>query len=619
VYNLLDQTLRYAVFALLAILGPGWGIQRLARVAPDRALVIPLGTAAAAAACWIAAVTGLAWLFPAVVALLNLALFLPRRPLRPAEAPSMGGALPAAAAVVLLLAATQYPWNRLAPSGEFLLDPLVPQDTAFHVGLTRELAIGYPPQVPGVSGFPLGYHLGLDLVRAAAWRFAGVDPYHAISRFDVTLGALALLLALRAATRAAGGAALAVALAPWTLLATDFSFVFAGNPQAHWWTDLLRGNVLLSMAVANPIVPALALALGALVALARHEAGEGRGWLALAALQAAAVPFFKVFLGAHLLLGLGLALPLARGPRRAALAALAAPCAVATAALVFGQGGQTLDVALAPLDLVRETREILGLDAAGGPALALWALVWLAASLGLRMLGVPAAIRAAAGPSAPARIMAFMALSAWPLGLLFRVSAPRTLPGQKPFNDAYVLIEQGGPLLWIFTVIALAPLAAGPRVRRVAVIAAAAALSLPSTLQFVRKKAAEPPDPMPAGIVRAMAALSAASRPGEVVLQRPGARYPPPPLVLAGRRVPYERFTPFMAQFVAPDDLERRHEAVYRFFRTHDRAEAIAIARSLDARYLCLYGPDRVRFDTTDLLVPIHEEPQARCYSFRTP
>jgi len=181
-----------------------------------------------------------------------------------------------------------------------------------------------------------------------------------------------------------------------------------------------------------------------------------------------------------------------------------------------------------------------------------------------------------------------------------------------------VLIEQGGPLLWIFTAIAIARLA-GAGTRLVAVVAAAAALCLPSTAQFVLKKATEPPDPMPAGIVRAMRALEAASAPGEVVMQRPGARYPPPPVVLAGRRVPFERFTPFMAQFVAAEDLERRHQTVFRFFRTNDRAEAIAIARSLDARYLCLYGADRVRFDTTGLLAPIHEEPAARCYRLTLP
>ena len=104
--------------------------------------------------------------------------------------------------------------------------------------------------------------------------------------------------------------------------------MFAGNPQAHWWTDLLRGNLLLSLAYANPIVPALGLVLGRLVSLSRFEETGDRGHLALAALQSAAVPFFKVFLGAHLLLGLGVAWLLARTrpapgapPGRAALRA----------------------------------------------------------------------------------------------------------------------------------------------------------------------------------------------------------------------------------------------------------------------------------------------------------
>jgi hypothetical protein len=117
-------------------------------------------------------------------------------------------------------------------------------------------------------------------------------------------------------------------------------------------------------------------------------------------------------------------------------------------------------------------------------------------------------------------------------------------------------------------------------------------------------------------MVRAVAALERVSRPGDVVLQRPGARYPPAPVVLAGRRVPYERFTPYLTQFAPRPALEARHELVYRFFRTTSRDEARAIARSLDARFLALYGRDRVRFDTTGVLEPIHEEEGARLYRF---
>ena len=47
---MLAITLRYAAFALLAVVGPGIALQRLARVAVDPALVVPLGFAATAAA-----------------------------------------------------------------------------------------------------------------------------------------------------------------------------------------------------------------------------------------------------------------------------------------------------------------------------------------------------------------------------------------------------------------------------------------------------------------------------------------------------------------------------------------------------------------------------------------
>lgn len=610
--SVLPSTLAYAAFAGVALVGPGAALQRLLAGAIDPALVLPIGLAWCAAATWLSLATGISWLCPLLIGLALVAGL--RRSGGLAPGPSLRGAAAPFAVLVVLLALTQYPGNRLSAEGSFLLDPFVAFDTAFHVGLTRELTIGYPPQLPGVAGFPVGYHLGTDLVRAAALRWAGVDPYDTISRFDVTLGALALLLAVRAAARAVGASSFAVALAGWTLLATDFSFAFAANPQAHWWADLLRGNVLVSLFLANPVVPALAMALGALVALRRHENDEGRGWLAIAAALGAAVPFFKVFLGAHLLLGLGVA-ALLRPGRWRALAAAAAPCLLATAALAFGRGAETVVVRPAPLDLVAVTRETLGLDPLSGVALAGWALAWLAASLGLRMLGLPAAVRALMHGPAVSAALAAMALAAWPLGLLFRVSAPEALAGQRVINDAAYLIEEGGPLLWIFTALALAELAAAGR-RRPMVLAMAAALALPSTVHFVVKKAMLAPDPVPAGMVRAVQAVAAASRPGDVVMQRSGGRYPPLPVVLFGRRVPYERFTPYLTQFASAEALERRHEMVYRFFRTTDRAEALDIARQVGARYLCLYGGERVRFDRTGLLAPIRQEPEARCYDF---
>jgi hypothetical protein len=463
-----------------------------------------------------------------------------------------------------------------------------------------------------VAGFPLGYHLGTDLVRAAALRWAGTSPWDSITRLDVTLWAVALLLALRALLARLGVPPLAVALAPWTLLLTDFSFVFAANPQAHWWTDLLRGNLLLSLVYANPIVPALALAVGALLSLSRFEETGDRGHLALAALQSASVAFFKVFLGAHLLLGLGVACLLVRRGPRAALVLAALPAGLATAVLALGQGGETVRVVLAPLDLARVTRETLGLRPLSGAALLAWSGAWLVASLGLRLLALPGAFRVLRGQAA-ASALAAMALAGWPLGLLLRVSAPEVLPGQKVVNDAAYLVEQSGPLLWVFAAIALAAFAKSP-LRRCLALAAVLLLAAPATWQYAAKKAATPPARLPASMVRAVRALERVSAPGDVVLQRPGARYPPAPVILAGRRVPYERFTPYLTQFASKRDLEARHEVVYRFFRTTSRDEAMAIARSLHASFVALYGPDRVRFDTTGLLEPVYEEEEARVY-----
>ena len=361
------------------------------------------------------------------------------------------------------------------------------------------------------------------------------------------------------------------------------------------------------------MVPALSLALAALVVLDDALAGGApRGPLALAAVLAAAVPYFKVFLGAQLLLGLGVAFLLARPRRRLALALVALPCALATAALVLGQGGETVRVSLAPFDLARTTRDTLGLLPIGGWRFALWASFWIAASLGVRLVGLGDAARALRA-SAPAVVLAVMALSGWPLGLAFDVSAPEVLPNQKFVNDAAYLVEQSGPLLWLFTAVVLGRLAPN-RARRAAVIALLVLLAVPSTLQYAVKKASTPADRLPGAMVRAMDALERVSRPGDVVMQRPGARYPPAPVVLVGRRVPYERFTPYLTQFASREALLARHEAVYRFFRTPSRDEALAIARSLDARFLALYGGDRVRFDTTGVLEPVYEEDGARVF-----
>jgi hypothetical protein len=611
--SLLGPSSAFILFTSVCLLAPGLGLQRALRLPADPALVLPLGGAATAAAYWLSLLTGLPWLFPVVIAALCVPLVLTAPPRQPA----LGGPglWLAFAAIVGVLGLTVYPLHRLDREGQFLLDgePALAADNAFHAGVTHELDLGYPPQVPGLAGFTLRYHLGTDLVRAAALRWAGVGPYDSINRLDVTLWALALLLAVRGIARATFAAPLAAALAGLTLVAGDFSFLLAGNPQAHWWTDLLRGNLLLSLAYANPVMPALALALGCLIALAHHRDDGRAGWVWIAGALAFAVAFFKVFLGAHLALGLAVAGALRRD-RRALI--LAAAAGLSTAWLTLGSGGaHGVDVSVAPLDLVNVTRETLALPVLGGAHLVAWAALWLFASVGLRWLGLGPALVAMRGPT-HATALAVMALSGWPLGLLFKVAPPDAVAGQRPINDASFFVEQSGPLLWIFAAMTLARLA--ERHSRPLVLGLAALLALPSTVHFVVKKAGQAPHAMPAATVRAMTKLAEASAPGEVILQRPRKLYPPPPVILIGRRVPLDRFMPYLTQFAPKDDVERRHEAVFRFFERAGAAEAREIARTLGTRYLCLYeGEPRPQPEVVQLYEKVYEEPGVGVYRLR--
>ena len=611
--EVLRPLLASTAFVLVALVGPGVALQRLLRLPVDPAVVLPLGGAGAAFFYWLSLAGGAPWLFAALVLVVDASLLIGAgRRWRWAEGPSLRGALPPFLALLAVFAVSEYGQNRRLPDGSFASDPLVPEDQTFHVALTWELSQGYPPQVPGLSGFPLGYHLGQPLLRAAALRWAGVHPYDSLSRLDITLWALALVLALRGITARLGGSPMAVALVPWTLLAADFSFLFAGNPRLDWWIAFAEGNLLFSLLHANSSIPALCLAISCLVALDRPRAGEGRGPLVLAAALALAVPFFKVFLAAQLLLGLGVACILGRDRLAALVAAL--PAALATAFLVLGSAGATLTVALDPLLAVRANRQLLGLVPAEGVSLLLWSLVWIATSLGLRVLGLGRAFEALRSGRAAPVAFATMALSGWPLGLLLRVHPTELLQRKTHFNEATYFLEQSGPLLWVFFVLALTAVGlAGARAATAAV--ASAALALPSSVQFVMHERELPPGRMPRAIVESVAALGLVTAPGSVVLIKPDPRrYPPPPLVLIGRRVPFTQSIPYLTQFAPRKELEARLLAVRTFFQTGEPGEARSIARALGARYVCLYGSDRLGFDPADVMRPVFERENARVY-----
>jgi hypothetical protein len=611
-------------------------LQRLARVRVEPALVVPAGLLFCGGAYWLSLVTGLSLFFPSAVVAANLPLLKLGVPLAD-DRPSFRGALPAILALVAVLAVTQFRTNRVASDGAFLLDLGEHVDTALHVGVSHELVAGWPPQVPGLAGVPMRYHVGSHLVRAAAARWAGIHPYDAISRFDVTLWAIALVLALRATSHALGLGAAAVTLAGFVPLLADLSFVpglLLGSPNAAM---KLGGNFAEAVLFANSISPAMAATLAALVALQRAERGEGRGYPVLAGGLAAGAAFLKAFTGAQLLLAFGVAWlwgrvadrrspgadqPSTRHTRRTALLAVSAPLAAAVAVLALGSlapaGAEGVKVSLLAFAPTNPARIAFGLPPVQGLALAASGLAWLVLSLGLRALGVGPAFVALRGSGSAGAALGALALVGWPIALFVSVSA------DPDYDESFYFLQASGLALYLLALPALAGLLR----RSWALAALVAALTTPATVELVARRAAAEPERIPPPTVRAMAALRSASCPGDVVLTRPGVAHVPPVVVLAGRRVPLASFIPYWRQFTTPEAVARREAEVLAFYRSQDAARALEAARALGATYAFFGGapsasaaadedrPRTVRelLEAAGALAPVHVEPRAAVY-----
>jgi hypothetical protein len=612
---------------VLTILGPGVALQRLARVRVDAALVIPLGLVACGSAYWLSLVTGVPALFPATLVLGNLPLL--RRGLArewTQDGPSLRGALPAALVLVAVLAATAYRTNRVDADGAFRLDVGEHVDTAVHVGISWELVASYPPQVPGLAGVALRYHVGSHLVRAAATRWAGIHPYDSISRFDVTLWGIALVLALRAAAQALELGAASVRLAGFLPLLADLSFVPGLGVGSQNWAMKLGSNFLEAVLFANSIAPAMAAVLALVVALARAERGEGRGYRVLAAVLGVGAGFLKAFTGAQLLLALGLAWLVRR--KRPGLLAVAVPVAIAVGVLALGSrlpsGGEGVRVALQPFAPANPARVAFGLSEVQGLSLAASGLAWLVLSLGLRAAGLAPAWRALREGRSAAATLGALALTGWPIACFVSISA------DPAYDESFYFLQASGLALLLLAAPTLAAFARGSPLRVAAILLA----TLPATGELVVRRAVQEPERIPAPTVRAMAALRAASCPGDIVLTRPGVSLVPPVVVLAGRRVPLASFIPYWRQFTTPEVVAARETAVFSFFRASDAAGALEAARRLDARYVYFAGPGpgprgeaaggelrprgvRELLQDAGALVTVHVEPRAAVYRLR--
>jgi len=601
-------------FVSLAILLPGLALQRVARVPLDWAQVVPLGATFCAASWWASLWLGAWWVFP--LALTGAAFAGLRAGGRKVEAsqPSLRGAVPPALVMgaILLLARSG---DVGAQGGGYRVGGMSAHDDAIHVALAWEFQSEAVPQVPGFAGRRFGYHMGPDLIRAAAVRFTGLSPYQTLTQVEPFVALAGLILALRAAAHRLGLSPLAVTLMPWTLLGGDFSYLLAAGSGVSLWQDLSRTTLVWDWVIGNSgLILALSATLAALVSLSRWLESRERGFLILASVLAVAVPWLKLFTGVQLL-GAIVVAALASPRNRKPLFGVALLGGLSAGALIAMSLGQRVAVSWSPLIPVQRAAALLDLPPSIGGR---WdfSLFFLVCALGVRIFGLVPALRSLVGGSPLAAGLAFLALSGWPVWLCTRIGLTDSLPVHwgRLENETFYFSQFSGAVLWIFTIQALVEWKVKQPGLRSLALWGAALVSLPSTAEWLQQKAATPPTVFEPAAMKAMTVLAGEARRGDILLQPPDeSGTPPPGVVFLGLRVPYSGFFTNLSRFDTPVVIKERRHEVGEFFRTRDPDAARETLKHLGVSWV--YSSSRpLKFDASGILAPVFEQGEVRLY-----
>jgi hypothetical protein len=390
-------------------------------------------------------------------------------------------------------------------------------DVILHGSIARELTHSFPPQNPFLPGHPLSYHYGMDLLAALFTPF-GLDTMDLTVRFVPLLLLTFLVLATFTCARAWPLPEPAAALvAVLVVLGEDFSFLpglAVGSPQP-WAVHFFGMPTTLSLYLLNPMLPAVAFLMSALLAVRRSIANDQRGGWILVGFLSAVLIECKVFVGMQWLAALGLtallyaALFRRTGPLWAAAAAAVSTTPLAVA-LVLANGGR-IEAAVLPWPYVPAAFERMGLGqtyvgrlagefylghgglVAGLVFFGLALPLYLLLTFGARSLGGARCLRSLVcpAPEAPTRWLVAVFVVIGPVLTLLLAVSPAGYPNRQYYNDAVWFFVASKHVLWLFAVEAVAACAS----RRRAFVAAAflVASSLPSTFdRFARDVATHP-------------------------------------------------------------------------------------------------------------------------------
>ena len=180
-------------------------------------------------------------------------------------------------------------------------------DFVLHASLASELTHAIPPQVPFVAGKQLNYHIGMDLIAAVLSRYGGISTVDLVTRFCPTLFITLDVLAVFCLTRRITGSGLtAVAAAILTVLGEDMSYItgLLQHSNEIWAEYFFQAPTIHSIYMFNPMSVAVGILFASFLCLYRSMEDRNRGWVIAFAICAAALIQIKVFAFVHLIIAM---------------------------------------------------------------------------------------------------------------------------------------------------------------------------------------------------------------------------------------------------------------------------------------------------------------------------
>jgi len=456
-----------------------------------------------------------------------------------------------------------------------------PKDLLLHLSIGAELTHAFPPQVPFLSGEPLNYHIGMDLVTAVLNRYGGVSIPDLVSRFCPTLFIVAAILsAYCLAYRLMDSKPAAVATALLIVLGEDFAFIpgILGNPDLVWAMQIFQAPTVVSLYLFNPMVAALGLLLSALFCLHRSIDDPRPGWIVAAALCSAALLPTKIFAFVHLAMAMCIAGAVQLVAfKRTIFMKQGIGILLAGLPLLFLTMGRTQNVK--PVDWIwssgLDTYVVQAFQTVQWPLLVAYPfaglVVYLVGAYGFRILGIVEWFKS----FQIGRLQSFNFLMAIfvALGpLIFLTSRISPRDDDTDYNNAIWFMVQSKYVATFFAVIALIGLWKRiGSIGRPILIAAIAAISLASTAQYLimmRRDSGSLSTALvetSAALMETVRFLNDETRAGQVAFSRIGASM----LALTKLRLPYFNLYPY--SFAGRESVVARSGDMQAFWQSWDR------------------------------------------------